>query len=143
MTRTYADVFSNILGKAVSFPFSFSDFTGDVEVVDETRVVSLINQMTYLVLSTRKGWLFGNPEFGSDLPTLLFEPLDSITAKLIRREVFDAITIWVPVIRLNSVTVVRADDQPHTAAIYGSYVLLKTPISGSFAFPFRIGSGEL
>ena len=44
-----------------------------------------------VLLETKKGTLIGDPNFGSDLLDLIFEPANEMTASLIRQEI--AITI--------------------------------------------------
>jgi phage baseplate assembly protein W len=45
-----------------------------------------------VLLETKRGTTIGDPEFGSDLLDLLFEPANNTTASLIRNEVVDAIS---------------------------------------------------
>lgn len=76
----------------------------DVEAVYQ----SLIN-----ILNTPTGVRFFNPEFGSDIEPLLFEPVDDITAMEIRHNLVLAVQRWDPRLELdyNKTQIIPSEDQ--------------------------------
>lgn len=77
--------------------------------------VASVYQSINTILNTPKGSRIFNPEFGSDLETLLFEPMDAITELQIIREVIEAIELWEDRVTLDySQTKVVADIDKHT-----------------------------
>lgn len=58
--------------------------------------VDAINASIENIFGTFKRERLFIPEFGSDLPLLLFEPIDEITALKIQLETIDAINLWEP-----------------------------------------------
>lgn len=72
--------------------FRFRKLTsGDfVKVYDENA----INQSLISLFSTIRGERFFKPSYGSNIPFLLFEPFDSITANAIIEDVRDSIKTW-------------------------------------------------
>lgn len=57
----------------------------------------------------RKGEKWTNPDFGSNLPYYVFQPLDQITIDLITQDVFDVVT-YDPRFELSSEEVIVNDD---------------------------------
>lgn len=70
----------------------------------------LIRSSIYSILTTRKGERVFVPDFGSDLWRLVFEPMDSVTKKLIQRAVTEDITKWERRVQVTSVKVVSDDN---------------------------------
>ena len=65
--------------------------SGDVnKVYDEYA----INQSLFSLFNTTRGERVFNPNYGTNLPFLLFEPFDALTANSITREIEDGIRIW-------------------------------------------------
>ena len=65
--------------------------SGDVnKVYDEFA----INQSLMALFSTTRGERVFNPAYGSNLPFLLFEPFDALTADSVIKEIEDSVRIW-------------------------------------------------
>lgn len=58
--------------------------------------VDAVNNMIDNILSTTPGERPFEPEFGSDIPSLLFEPCDDITAWKMETAAFTALKRWMP-----------------------------------------------
>lgn len=59
-----------------------------------------INNQVVNILTTPIGERPFEPEFGSILPTLLFEPISDVTSWSIETEIFEALGRWQPRIRI-------------------------------------------
>ena len=55
---------------------------------------SSINQSLITLFLTKRGERFFNPRYGTNIPTLLFEPLDTNTAKQITTEIQDTVDFY-------------------------------------------------
>ena len=83
--------------KDVSISLGINPVTGDVlTTTDETAV----KRALYNIVMTRKGERFFKPDLGSNVADLLFEPLDSATASLLKEEIEYVITKYEPRINL-------------------------------------------
>ena len=75
--------------KDVSISLGINPVTEDVlTTTDETAV----KRALYNIVMTRKGERFFKPDLGSNVADLLFEPLDSATASLLKEEIEYVIT---------------------------------------------------
>ena len=82
--------------------FNFSDFYiaypghprfTDKELIED-EVVRVIVQKYELIVFTNKGEVFGDPNFGADLPKLLFET--KVSANVVENDIRDQITEYIP-----------------------------------------------
>ncbi len=62
------------------------------------------------LLLTHKGERVAQPEFGSELPNILFEPLNEDTSSAIESAVNEAVSQWLPHITIQNVFVSTSDD---------------------------------
>ena len=74
--------------------------------------VKAINNQIFNILTTVPGERIFEPEFGSDLPLLLFEPIDDITAWQMETAIYQALERWQPRIQViyNATSVVANPD---------------------------------
>jgi len=85
--------------------FNFSDFyigyPGHPRFVNkeliEDELVRVIVQKYEMIVFTNKGEVFGDPEFGADLPKLLFET--KVSATNVENDIRDQISTYIPEIR--------------------------------------------
>lgn len=79
----------------------YSDYNGDFsrqsdgDVQKDIDVDAIFNSITNIVL-TRQGERRMLPTFASNIKSLLFEPIDETTARLIAESLLDSISIWEP-----------------------------------------------
>ncbi len=82
--------------------FNFTDFYiaypghprfTDKELIED-EVVRVIVQKYELIVFTNKGEVFGDPNFGADLPKLLFET--KVSANVVENDIRDQITEYIP-----------------------------------------------
>lgn len=79
---------SNLLSTNIRHPNTFSIRSGETQLVKEFKA---INQSINKILTTSKGELFGDPEFGCNLQTLLFEFQGNDLNSLIKEEIVTAL----------------------------------------------------
>jgi len=132
-------VSTDFLGKGLRFPFAFQKRSGGAQVSTVTSMDHAhIHESILQILGTRPGERFMNPEFGSRLKDLVFEPNDSVLKGLIRHYVIDAIERWEKRVY---VTDVSFDESPeatdaHTLYVRISYRVIDTQVEGNLVWPF-------
>jgi phage baseplate assembly protein W len=57
-----------------------------------------------LLLLTQKGERYYEPDYGTDLLKFIFEPNDSMTANDIEQEIKRTVSLYIPALKINSVT---------------------------------------
>ena len=117
--------------KDLSVTFKSHPVTDDLVIVkDKAAIVQSVRNL----LLTRKGERPFQPDLGSDITRLLFEPLDYGTAGLIRQAIFDVLGRYEPRIRVEAVVVTPIDDD-NGFEVEMSYVIVgrdDTPVSVDF-----------
>ncbi len=130
---------TDFLGKGLRFPFAFQKRSGGAQVSTVTSLDHAhIHESILQILGTRPGERLMNPEFGSRLKDLVFEPNDFVFKGLIRRYVIDAIERWEKRVY---VTDVSFDDTPETVdantiPVRISYRVIDTQVEGNLVWPF-------
>ncbi len=130
---------TDFLGKGLRFPFAFARRSGGAQVSTVTSTEHAhIHESILQILGTRPGERFMNPEFGSRLKDLVFEPNDSVLKGLIRHYVIDAIERWEKRVY---VTDVSFDDSPEAVdanaiPVRISYRVIDTQVEGNLVWPF-------
>ena len=90
-TRGSAFPNSKLTYKDISADFDANAITGDIDPVKDA--ISVKRGITNVLLTSMFERLF-QPELGSNLKDVLFEPIDEITTARIEREVRSAIDSW-------------------------------------------------
>lgn len=80
---------SGFLTTSIKHPNEFSIITGKTNLVKEIESVS---QSLRLLLTTAKGELFGDPDFGSNLYSYLYEYSGEVLYQLIRDDIVEVAT---------------------------------------------------
>lgn len=130
---------TDFLGKGLRFPFAFQKRSGGAQVSTVTSLDHAhIHESILQILGTRPGERLMNPEFGSRLKDLVFEPNDFVFKGLIRHYVIDAIERWEKRVY---VTDVSFDDTPETVdantiPVRISYRVIDTQVEGNLVWPF-------
>lgn len=89
-----------------------------------------------VLLETKKGTLIGDPEFGSNLYTYLYEPASEATAALIRVEVDQVISKYYPNFVVRTVDVYFKDK---TIALVITYSIVNSNVTDSVTLEFIRG----
>ena len=102
--------------KDLSVTFKKHPVTNDlVQVKDKAAIVQA---MTALIL-TRKGERLFQPELGCDVQSILFEPLDFGSARLIKSSIKETLVRYEPRIRVNDVLcTVDYDNNGYEVEVY-------------------------
>lgn len=100
----------NKLFKDIDFTFSAHPETKDV--LKKTDV-NAVKQSLRALLFTRPGERLFQPQIGSGIHQLLFEPIDYITSEALRRDIEYTIRNFEPRIQLDQVDVVPFYDENH------------------------------
>lgn len=125
-----------VVGQGVDFPFRFTD-SGKVRTIATSNAGERISDSIYLILSTRIGERFFNPEFGSRLPELVFEPNDVKLKNLLKHYTVEALQRWEKRIKiLNVILLDNLDADQNKIGISIEYKIRNSHIKGSYVFPF-------
>lgn len=90
------------LVKDLGVSFEPHPVTEDIlTVTNETAV----QRALYNLILTQRGERFFNPRFGCSIRSLLFEPVDYITASLMEREIEDTINLYEPRVNVHKITI--------------------------------------
>ena len=89
-----------------------------------------------VLLETKKGTLIGDPDFGSNLYQLLFEPANEVTANLIRQEVAYTIENYNDNIVVDKIDVTY---KSHTIQLNPRYRVLNTNVADTIMLEFIRG----
>ncbi|MBS1596992.1 MAG: GPW/gp25 family protein [Bacteroidetes bacterium] len=98
--------FNSFLGVGWSFPPTFDNQTGQVEMVSD---VDDINQSLDILLSTSLGERVMQPDYGCNLNDYMFESLNNSLIGIIKHHVENAILFYEPRIVAQNVDVTAAD----------------------------------
>lgn len=93
----------------LNFPFRDSK-KGDYLQLTELESQEIKADLIHLLL-TRKGTRYYLPEFGTRLYEFLFEPFDGLTFSAIESDIRDAVSMFMPNLLLNNITITPADPQ--------------------------------
>jgi uncharacterized protein len=130
---------ADFLGKGLRFPFAFAKRSGGAQVSTVTSMDHAhIHESILQILGTRPGERFMNPEFGSHLRDLIFEPNDRVLRGLLRHYVIDAIESWEKRVYVKDVAF---DESPETTdantlLVRISYRVIDTQVDGNLVWPF-------
>ena len=115
----------------LDFKIRILSSTGDVSKVTNE---SSINQALYSLFNTKKGERRFNPSFGTSIPALLFEPLDTITGEAILQDLRNNLWIWeglrIEIIQLN----VNVNHKQQQYDIFLAYRIKNTQKTGTLEF---------
>lgn len=125
LTRDY-------LGKGFDFPFKFN-LAGGVSTASYERKIKL---NIANVLSTPQGTRFMEESYGSNLHTFLYEPLDSITIRLITKSIKDTLNYWIPLINVNDVSFDNPGGVENYLPIKIKYTIKSTNTEDNLVYPY-------
>ena len=89
----------------MDYTFAFTGL-GNVKVAEDTQKIQ--NNMVTILL-TRKGEIFGKPEFGSLLQNSIYAPADALYKERISREITKTLAEFVPQVTVQGTKVVVSD----------------------------------
>ncbi len=134
-----------LIGKGIQYPFSIDN---ELDIVlrgtkEEKDAIRKINQSIAQIIGTPIGARVMNREFGCNIFTLKFEPLNEKFFSLATYFIAEALYKWEKRIILNKVKyAVATDYDVDNSLVFISvwYTIIKTQIPGNYVFPFYFGT---
>ena len=130
----------SFLGRGWSFPPTFADQGRGVRMAEAEED---IRQSLHVLLSTGLGERVLRPTFGWQRDALLFEPLSTSFATLVKREIETAILYFEPRIELNRVSFETLPDTGGRLDIRLNYPVRATNTRSNLVFPFYLDEASL
>ena len=124
-----------VVGQGIDFPFRFT-YSGQVGTIEQSNAGERIKDSIHLILATRSGERPFNPEFGSRLQELVFEPNDEILQRLLSFYTAEALKRWEKRIELVQISIMDNLEDQSTVGIHIEYTIRNSHILGSYVYPF-------
>lgn len=112
-----------------------SDLAGNIDVAMAIGYAK-INSDIYMSLSTPVGTRFMNPEFGSELHTLLFEPYDEYLLSNLEYYIIKSIEKDIRKIKLTELIFDSSDIDYNLLKVGMKYLIINSHIEGNYVYPF-------
>jgi phage baseplate assembly protein W len=93
------------------------------------------------LLLTQKGERVGQPNFGSNLPSLLFEQVGEDLADGIEEAIHEALETWLPYIKAQNVFVVQDKQNPNQVVVTLEFVVTVDDPDSPETITFNFNSG--
>ncbi len=65
----------------------------------------------------QKGERLGQPAFGSDLPAIIFEPIDGTIGEKIDNAIRESLAIWLPYITAENIFTIQDESNPNQVTV--------------------------
>jgi phage baseplate assembly protein W len=92
----------------VKFPFNGKGIFAKSFTTDDQALTNIKS-----LLLTRKGERFEQPNFGTDLLNVLFEPITSELKTFIEETITSAVALWLPYIQISNLDIVTLEEDPN------------------------------
>ncbi|MEM9189367.1 MAG: GPW/gp25 family protein [Myxococcota bacterium] len=125
---------SRVLGRGVRFPFR-PDVTGGFSLVGGDEGVA---QSIELILATALGERQMRFTFGSDLPNMIFEPVNGATLARIEDAARAAVVEQEPRVRLEAVSAEADPNVESKVVLTLEFIVLSTSRRSNLVFPFYL-----
>ncbi|MDE2427983.1 MAG: GPW/gp25 family protein [Burkholderiales bacterium] len=130
---------SDFLGRGWSFPPSFIEELGVVEIVaDETD----IRQSLWILFSTRQRERVMLPDYGSRLHEYVFGSMDETLYTHIKKSIADAVMYFEPRISLLNIDVFPDPAVDGMIMIALTYLIRQTNTRSNMVYPFYLAEGS-
>lgn len=100
-----------------------------------------VRQSILLILETAQGERVMRPDFGAGLQTLVFSPMNGVTAALVQHQVTDALIRLEPRINVLEVDVTTDPQRPGLMQISLQYSVRSTDTMFNLVYPFFLERG--
>jgi phage baseplate assembly protein W len=114
---------NNAIG--INFPFNGP---GGIFSSTFTTVDQAVSNLKNLLL-TAKGERIMHPSYGTDLPRILFQPIDDLLKQEIDNIITQPVNEWLPYIQINDIDVITAVEDP--LLLYNVKVVVSFGIQGT------------
>ena len=126
------------LGIGWKFPPTFDKKTGSVVLVSEEED---IRESLLILLSTKPGERVMLPDYGCDLTSSVFEPIDSTLINQIKRKIEFAVLYYEPRIILEDIEIEPGTENDGLLMIELIYTVRKTNKRSNMVYPYYIIEG--
>lgn len=121
--------------KSIKFPNIFNNISGDTDT--DSNLLS-INRCIALLLTTAKGELLGDPDFGCNLYEMLFQPQTEDLMEEIKTNIIESITKYEKRVTINSTNInIELDRDNHKCLIHIDYALRNSDVIGDTEITFN------
>ena len=93
------------------------------------------------LLLTNKGERAGQPDFGSEIPNILFEPITDDIGNSIETAINEAVTQWLPYISIQNVFVNLPEDNPNSIVVQVEFTVDLDDPNSVEVLTFNFNSG--
>jgi uncharacterized protein len=131
---------NSFLGKGWSFPPSFDNKFGTVQIVSSEADVA---ESLQILLSTRQGERLMDPRFGCNLDVLLFEPITTTLIAYVKELIRTAVLYYEPRIDLESININTVEVHDGLILIELDYLILATNSRYNLVYPFYLEEGSI
>jgi|TARA_B100000575_G_C23133354_1_gene657812 phage baseplate assembly protein W len=100
----------------LTFPLTYNNQLGGFFPSSKTLREQVSSNIKNLLL-TSKGERVGQPEFGTDVTAILFEPITPDIGDRLEASITDGISQWLPYVTIQNIFVSTPDDQPNSIFI--------------------------
>ena len=107
----------------IKYPFTDNNVNGHFIDLNRTIEDKAASEILHVIL-TRKGTRIRKPNFGTDLTKFIFEPSDELTWSNVENEVKNAVSTYVPGVKINSIQVVQTEED-HEVYVDIDYTVMK------------------
>lgn len=125
---------NSFLGRGWSFPPSFDQTTGEVEMLNGSEDIQSSLQ---ILLSTRLGERIMQPGYGCNVDDMIFETLDTTLETEMKNRIEVAILFYEPRIDIIKQSLTQ-DDLGGVVLLSLDYVVRTTNTRGNLVFPFYL-----
>lgn len=123
---------AQLFTKNIKHPIEFSKLSGETQVIDKLQA---IDQSIGLILTTARGELFGDPDFGCNLYTYLYQYSGPALHSLIKKDIVDSLNKWDTRIYVSENDIECTDDlNEKTVNIKVKYHLRRTEYTSTYIF---------
>ncbi|MCE5322365.1 GPW/gp25 family protein [bacterium] len=130
---------TDFLGKGLRFPFAFARRSGGAQVSTITSIDHAhIHESILQILGTRPGERFMNPEFGSHVRDLVFEPNNDVLKGLLRHYITDDVERWEKRVVVTDVSFNESAEviDANMLSVRISYRVIDTQVEDNLVWPF-------
>jgi len=126
------------MGRGWAFPIGFDDRTGAVRMLNDEEDI----QNSLLVLfQTQVGERIMQPDYGAELDSFLFTPMNKSTITYMQALISDAILFFEPRIVTEQITIKPATDRDGVLNICVQYRVSATNNRYNYVYPFFVKEG--
>lgn len=108
-----------------------------------TRDLELIKEHLHLLLTTARGELAGQPEYGCDLYTFIFREPGPALMEEVKAAVDAQVRRWEPLAEFGPVDVSERPDQPGVISIEIPFVVRRTGTRSNVVYPLALSAADL